>query len=183
MVSSLRSLLGGSDDVGGHQRRHSRQLRLLDDVFPFVEKASSGCCREPCIRNHLYTLSDVFTPLGASLEKYSESGNATTLTGRTNLWAAAWPQIKSHPIFGNGYRASRFLSDEVQGAFAEAGNMHILLEEVLYNNGLVGLIPILIINVLIVVNLRKAIIRPLRCSYDILPPVRSPCTFICSYGV
>ncbi len=108
----------------------------------------------------IFTLCLVFTPLGASLEKYSESGNATTLTGRTNLWAAAWPQIKSHPIFGNGYRASRFLSDEVQGAFAEAGNMHNSFLEVLYNNGLVGLIPILIINVLIVVNLRKAIIRP-----------------------
>lgn len=101
-----------------------------------------------------------FTPLGKSLEKYTESGNAGTLTGRTNLWSAAWPKIQSHPILGNGYRASRFLSKEVPGAFAEAGNMHNSFLEVLYNTGLAGLIPILILNLTIVVNLRIALTRP-----------------------
>lgn len=102
----------------------------------------------------------LFTPLGKSLEKYTESGNAGTLTGRTNLWSAAWPRIQSHPILGNGYRASRFLSKEVAGAFAEAGNMHNSFLEVLYNTGMAGLIPILIMNLIIVVNLRIALIRP-----------------------
>jgi O-antigen ligase len=102
----------------------------------------------------------LFTPLGKSLERYSEGGSATTLTGRTNLWANAWPNISSHPIFGNGYRASRFLSEEVPGAFKDAGNMHNSFLEVLYNNGLAGLIPILVINVLIVVNLKAVILRP-----------------------
>ena len=108
----------------------------------------------------LFTLCLVFTPLGSTLEKYSESGNATTLTGRTNLWSATWPEIEAHPILGKGYRDSRFLSEDVPGAFAEAGNMHNSFLEVVYNDGLAGLIPIVVMNVLIVVNLRSALIRP-----------------------
>lgn len=115
----------------------------------------------------IFGLCFIFTPLGKSLEKYSESGNATTLTGRTNLWGAAWEQIKTHPLFGKGYRSSRFLSEEVPGAFEEAGNMHNSFLEVSYNNGLSGLIPIVIMNVLIVVNLWGPVIRPptLRLRY------------------
>jgi len=108
----------------------------------------------------IFALCILFTPLGNSLQKYSESGNASTLTGRTNLWNAVWPEIESKPILGHGYRASRFVSEEVEGAFAEAGNMHNSFLEVLYNNGLAGLVPILLINVLIVVNLRGVLIRP-----------------------
>jgi O-antigen ligase len=108
----------------------------------------------------ILALCIAFTPLGKSLEKYSEEGNAGTLTGRTNLWDAAWPNITSHPILGNGYRASRFLSEDIPDVFQEAGNMHNSLLEALYNNGLAGLIPILIMNVLIVVNLKGIIIRP-----------------------
>lgn len=108
----------------------------------------------------IFVLCVAFTPLGHSLEKYSESGNASTLTGRTNLWSAVWPEIESKPILGHGYRASRFVSEEVEGAFAEAGNMHNSFLEVLYNNGIAGLLPILMINVLIVVNLRCVLVRP-----------------------
>ncbi len=108
----------------------------------------------------LLLLAVAFTPLGKNLEKYSEEGNAGTLTGRTNLWADAWPNIRSHPILGNGYRASRFLSEEVPGAFQDAGNMHNSFLEILYNDGLAGLIPIIIMNVLIVVNLKDVIVRP-----------------------
>jgi O-antigen ligase len=108
----------------------------------------------------IFILCVLFTPLGKSLEKYSEGGSATTLTGRTNLWTSAWPNIKSHPIFGNGYRASRFLSEDVPGAFKDAGNMHNSYLEVLYNNGLLGAIPILIINVLTVVNLKTVLLNP-----------------------
>ncbi|MGB8065439.1 MAG: O-antigen ligase family protein [Candidatus Sulfotelmatobacter sp.] len=101
-----------------------------------------------------------FTPLGKSLEKYTESGNAGTLTGRTNLWSAAWPKIRSHPVLGNGYRASRFLSKEVAGAFAEAGNMHNSFLETLYNTGLAGLIPMLVMNLIVALNLRVAVTKP-----------------------
>jgi len=108
----------------------------------------------------IFLLCVVFTPLGKNLEKYSESGNAGTLTGRTNLWSTTWPEITSHPIMGKGYRASRFLSEEVPGTFQEAGNMHNSFMEVLYNNGLAGLIPIAVINLLIIVNLKGVILRP-----------------------
>jgi O-antigen ligase len=108
----------------------------------------------------IFILCALFTPLGKSLEKYSEGGSATTLTGRTNLWADAWPNIKSHPILGNGYRASRFLSEDVPGAFKDAGNMHNSFLEALYNDGLAGLIPILAIIILTVVNLKTVILRP-----------------------
>ncbi|MGB8724975.1 MAG: O-antigen ligase family protein [Terriglobales bacterium] len=108
----------------------------------------------------IFALCIAFTPLGQSLEKYTEAGHAGTITGRTNLWAAAWPEIKAHPMLGNGYRASRFLSEDVPGAFKEAGNMHNSFLEVLYNNGLAGLVPIVAINVLIVVNLTGILIRP-----------------------
>jgi O-antigen ligase len=108
----------------------------------------------------IFILCVAFTPLGKSLEKYTESGNAGTLTGRTNLWDATWPEIKSHAITGKGYRASRFLSAEVPGAFQEAGNMHNSFLEVLYNNGVLGLVPIVMVNLLIVANLRAVVIRP-----------------------
>jgi O-antigen ligase len=108
----------------------------------------------------VFALCLLFTPLGRSLQKYTESGSASTLTGRTDLWDATWPSIKSHIILGNGYRASRFLSAEVPGAFAEAGNMHNSFLEVLYNNGLTGLIPIVLMNFFTVINLKEAIMRP-----------------------
>jgi O-antigen ligase len=102
-----------------------------------------------------------FTPLGRNLEQYSQEGSSKgTLSGRTNLWADAWPNIESHPILGKGYRASRFLSEEVPGAFQDAGNMHNSFLEVLYNNGLAGLIPIVAINILIAVNLKGVIMHP-----------------------
>ena len=106
----------------------------------------------------IFALCVIFTPLGKNLEKYSESGNAGTLTGRTNLWQVTWPEITSHPILGKGYRASRFLSEDVPGTFQEAGNMHNSFMEVLYNNGLAGVIAIAVINVLIVVNLRAVLV-------------------------
>ena len=108
----------------------------------------------------VFILACIFTPLGKSLEKYSESGNATSLTGRTNLWTVTWPEITSHPLLGKGYRASRFLSEEVPGTFQEAGNMHNSFMEVLYNNGLAGVIPIALISLIIIANLSKVIIQP-----------------------
>ncbi len=108
----------------------------------------------------IFILCVAFTPLGRNLEKYSESGNAGTLTGRTNLWETTWPEIKSHLILGKGYRASRFLSEEVPGTFQEAGNMHNSFLEVLYNTGLAGLIPIAVMNLIIVINLKDVLLRP-----------------------
>jgi O-antigen ligase len=136
-------------------------------MFFFLLKRPAQAFAVSFVFTVMFILCVAFTPLGKSLEKYSESGNATTLTGRTNLWDAAWPEIKAHPIFGKGYRSSRFLSEEVPGAFQEAGNMHNSFLEVMYNNGLAGLIPIAVINVLIVLNLKPVLMRPpsLRMQY------------------
>jgi hypothetical protein len=108
----------------------------------------------------VFLLCVAFTPFGTFIQSYSESGNASSLTGRTELWAAVWPEILHRPIFGHGYRASRFLSTEVEGAFAEAGHVHNSFLEVMYNNGVVGLFPILVMNVIIVYNLGKVIRKP-----------------------
>ena len=130
-------------------------------MFFFLLKRPAQALAVSLVFGIIFAFFVAFTPLGQSLQHYSESGNAASLTGRTGLWTATWPSIESHILFGHGYRASRFVSEEVEGAFAEAGNMHNSFLEVLYNNGLAGLLPILAINILIVCNLRKVIVRPL----------------------
>jgi O-antigen ligase len=112
----------------------------------------------------VFLLLVAFTPVGNTLQSYGES---STLSGRTNLWAAVWPEIEHKPILGHGYRASRFVSAEVEGTFAEAGHIHNAFLEILYNNGVIGLLPILITNAIIVANLGRALNRPatLRARY------------------
>jgi O-antigen ligase len=95
----------------------------------------------------------VATPLGQYVENYNRSGEAASLTGRTGLWDVVWPAIVERPVLGHGYHASRFLSSEVEGAFAEAGHTHNSFLEVLYNNGLIGLLPVLMMNWIIATNL------------------------------
>jgi len=129
-------------------------------MFFFFLKSPAQALLASLVFSVIFVLALLLTPLGRSLQKYTEAGSASTLTGRTDLWTATWPSIKSHFVLGNGYRASRFLSAEVPGAFAEAGNMHNSFLEVLYNNGLAGLIPIVMINLLIVFNLKDPILRP-----------------------
>jgi len=129
-------------------------------MFFFFLKKPAQALLVSLVFSVIFALALMFTPLGHALQKYTEAGSASTLTGRTDLWTATWPSIKSHIVLGNGYRASRFLSAEVPGAFAEAGNMHNSFLEVLYNNGLAGLIPIVMMNLLIVFNLKEPILRP-----------------------
>jgi O-antigen ligase len=104
----------------------------------------------------LFSIFVAFTPLGDYLQRYNQSGQATTLTGRVDLWKIIWPEIVARPIMGHGYQASRFLSAEVQGVFAEAGQTHNSLLEPLYNNGILGLLMIVMMNVVIVRNLFAA---------------------------
>jgi O-antigen ligase len=104
----------------------------------------------------IFSIFVAFTPLGSYLQRYNQSGQASTLTGRVDLWKTIWPEIVSRPIMGHGYQASRFLSAEVPGVFAEAGQTHNSLLEPLYNNGILGLMLIVIMNVVIVRNLFAA---------------------------
>jgi len=92
------------------------------------------------------------TPLGDYFSHYKESGQATTLTGRTLLWSAVMPAIRQKPILGHGYLASTFVQFQVNAVTWGASHLHNGFVEVLYNNGLLGFIPIVIINFVIVRN-------------------------------
>jgi O-antigen ligase len=100
------------------------------------------------------------TPLATYFTAYHESGELSTLTGRTELWRAVWPEILQHPIVGHGYLGSRFLSEVVEGTFEQAGHTHNGFIEALYNNGLVGLIILVGIHLVIVKNLWRALKGP-----------------------
>ena len=90
------------------------------------------------------------TPLSTYFTAYQEQGQLSTLTGRTELWRAVRPEIISHPILGHGYLASKFVPDAVEVPIEQTGNMENGFLEALYNNGLVGLIVLIVIHLSIV---------------------------------
>lgn len=101
------------------------------------------------------------TPLGSYFQDYGEHERVDTLTGRTELWELAVPAIKASPILGHGFMSSKFISESVDLDW-DAGQMHNAFLEVLYNNGCVGLLLVLVMNVCIMRNLW----RVLRRSHD-----------------
>ncbi len=113
------------------------------------------------------------TPLGDYFSHYKESGQATTLTGRTLLWSAVMPAIRQKPILGHGYLASTFVQFQVNAVQWGAPHLHNGFVEVLYNNGLLGLIPILGINFVIVRNLIQVLRRA--SSTDLIYQVGAGC--------
>ena len=100
------------------------------------------------------------TPLATHFTTYQEQGQLSTITGRTGLWRAVWPEILQHPLVGHGYLGSRFLSEQVEGTFGGAGHTHNGFIEALYNNGLVGLCILVGIHFVIVKNLWRALKGP-----------------------
>lgn len=99
------------------------------------------------------------TPLGSYFAHYQESGDAATFTGRTTLWSNVMPAIRQKPILGHGYLASTFVEFQVNAVTWGASHLHNGFIEVLYNNGLIGLVLIVIINVVIVRNLIRVLRR------------------------
>jgi O-antigen ligase len=91
------------------------------------------------------------TPIGSYFQEYESRESAETLTGRTELWDLAIPAIKQRPIIGHGFVASKFISEAVDADW-DAGHLHNAFLEVLYNNGVVGLLLMLIVNGCIVRN-------------------------------
>ena len=98
------------------------------------------------------TLVFFLTPIGSYFQDYGEHERVDTLTGRTELWELAEPAIKAHPILGHGFMSSKFISESVDLDW-DAGQMHNAFLEVLYNNGCLGLLLVLVMNVCIVRNL------------------------------
>jgi O-antigen ligase len=108
------------------------------------------------------------TPLSKYLEDYDRSGQASKLTGRTDLWTAVWPEILQKPVAGHGYVASRFLSFDVIVNGWEPSHTHNSFIEPLYNNGILGLLLVLIMNFIIVRNLLRAVKYPVDKNFFFL---------------
>jgi O-antigen ligase len=92
------------------------------------------------------------TAVGSYVSDYMHNEEFATISGRTDLWAAAWPEITSHLALGHGYVASKLVSMEV-GIPWYAGHLHNAYLESLYNNGLPGLMILLALNIFIVIDL------------------------------
>jgi O-antigen ligase len=85
----------------------------------------------------LCVLALEYTPAGNYISDYTRSGDAATLTGRTTMWQGALPLIAEHPLIGHGFMASKFISLRL-GLPWEAGHLHNLVLDAVYNVGLIG---------------------------------------------
>lgn len=83
---------------------------------------------------------------------YSILGKNATLSMRTSNWAAVLPEILSSPFLGFGYTSS--LTREVLYGRVTA-HAHNIFLELLYENGLVGLLIFVLFNILIFNKLYK----------------------------
>lgn len=100
-----------------------------------------------------------FTPLAQHFTWYFSSGQLGTLSGRAHLWRTVVPEIWQRPFIGHGYLASRFVALQVEKVPFGAPHMHNGFLEVLYNDGIVGLLVMSLIQIVITVNLVKAFRR------------------------
>lgn len=105
----------------------------------------------------LFWLAIKFTPLGEYFANYFALDQASSLSGRTDLWKFVMPAVKDKIILGHGFVGSRFVSVLMPGTPFEAGHMHNGFLEATYNNGIIGLFLIVTIQVIIVRNLVRAL--------------------------
>jgi len=84
------------------------------------------------------------TPVAGYVHFYAGTRQAGSLTGRTDVWAAAGPAIRERFLFGRGYLASYFAWSFAKNRLSTAGHLHNGFLEVMYNNGIVGLLPLLV---------------------------------------
>jgi O-antigen ligase len=111
----------------------------------------------------------MFTPLSTYFHMYLEAGQLSTLTGRTDLWRHVVPAIWQSPVWGHGFMASRFFALQYTRGAWEPGHTHNAILEVLYNNGLVGLVLVLTLNTILIRNLARLIryLPPEAVSYKV----------------
>jgi O-antigen ligase len=93
------------------------------------------------------------TPVASYFRMYEDSGQIATASGRVDLWNAAMPAIFQKPIIGHGFMSSRFVAINLDGISWDAGHMHNGFLEALYNDGIIGLILIVLIHAAILKNL------------------------------
>lgn len=104
-----------------------------------------------------FALALRFTALSQYFSNYMKLEQFGSFTGRTDLWAFVWPFIVQKPIFGHGFNSSRFIAVLYPNTPFSSSHMHNSLVEILYNNGAVGLLLLLIVLFVITWNLWKAI--------------------------
>ena len=92
-----------------------------------------------------FALALEFTPLSQYFANYMKLEQFSSFTGRTDLWAFVMPFILQKPILGHGFNASRFVAVIHPETPFSSSHMHNSLVEVLYNNGLVGLVLLLMV--------------------------------------
>ena len=98
-----------------------------------------------------------FTALSAYASGYLALEQASSFTGRTDLWSFVMPFILQHPIIGQGFIASRFVAVIHPDTPFSSSHMHNSYLETMYNNGLVGLVLVLMVNYVIVRNLVRTV--------------------------
>jgi O-antigen ligase len=135
---------------------------VLSMIFYFIlkKKIGSALLSLAAIVFLGFVLLSVVAPLRGYVDSYAEEGQAENLTGRTDLWVAAIPIIRQSPILGHGYMASKFVTSNVEGVRWEAAHLHNSILEVLYNNGIVGLVLALSMHAIIIKNLLRVIRQP-----------------------
>ena len=118
--------------------------------FLFQRRIVSGVVLIICVALVGAIVIATVTPVGYYFLNYNGVG---TLTGRTEIWKMALPEILQKPIFGHGYLSTKFMWLNLTGPFAEVGHLHNGFLETLYNNGLVGMILLLTMHLAILGNL------------------------------
>jgi len=105
----------------------------------------------------LFVLTLIILVTVPQVSRYASSYEGTdTLSGRTNVWEMALPRIKQHPLQGSGYLATKFMWLSERGGGAEFAHLHNSFLDVAYNLGLLGLVPMFMMHIGIVKNLRKS---------------------------
>jgi hypothetical protein len=98
-----------------------------------------------------------FTPLADYMANYSQLEVGSSFTGRTDLWAFVAPFIFQKPIIGYGFNASRFIAVAHPDTPFASTHMHNSLIEAMYNNGIIGLSLLLMMQFVIVRNLWRTL--------------------------
>jgi O-antigen ligase len=87
----------------------------------------------------------------------SSYDGADTLSGRTNVWKLAITRIEHRPVQGYGYLASRFMWLSERERVANFSHLHNSFLDVAHNMGFLGLVPLLLMHLGIVKNLRGSL--------------------------
>lgn len=94
------------------------------------------------------------TPVASHLRSYE---GAATLTGRTVVWDAALGAMRQQWLLGHGYLSTYFSWSRNSGLLAGYTHLHNGFLEVAYNNGVVGLVILLMIHFVMLRNILRSI--------------------------